>query len=130
MKRPCCTLSKFTSDELISIYQTLNSWEWDRRLGPMPKEFDNNAYSTISPIMHGIESVLGNRAIMRSCHPDMTDEEFEKWWNSFDMRPLTDDIGLNREVRNQFALSGLRVVAVIAWMVNALLVAAIFIAVL
>lgn len=32
------TLSKFTDRELCSIYEQLNYWEWDNRLGEMPEK--------------------------------------------------------------------------------------------
>lgn len=90
-------LSRFTKEELCRIYDNLNSWRWDDRLGKKPngwddlpnyrrtsigKMFFNSKYKIIRPIMAQIEEEIGKKKLLEwhwihNLHK--TKEEFEAW---------------------------------------------------
>lgn len=87
--------------EKCEVYDKLNSWRWDERLGEPPENWERlkrfrdyipgiSKMSYTWPLMLYIESTVGNKAILRHHHIhnlNRTEEEFEKWWkvNGFNM---------------------------------------------
>lgn len=87
------TLSKFTDRELCNIYERLNNWEWDNRLGEMPENFNHlpNTKGTnvrskdkyIKPYMVEIRKRVPVHDLLKYHHLYnllRTEEEFERWW--------------------------------------------------
>ncbi len=94
-------LSQFSELELCSIYNNLNFWNWDSRLGKKPKRWDkmyNFKYKFyqkiipiktkscfISPILKEIRQIVSEKELLRYHHINnlgKTDYEFEIWWQS------------------------------------------------
>lgn len=92
-------LSSFSKDELCEIFDRINSWQWDERLGEEPKNWDNmrrhrkwyqNPFKTtrgkiIKPIMLEIECRVGNKCLLKHHHLHnlgKTEEEFQEWWEN------------------------------------------------
>lgn len=90
-------LSRFTEEELCQIYDNLNSWRWDDRLGEKPNGWDNlpnfrstrigerlfnSKFKIITPIKHEIVCMVGNKKLhewhwIHNLHK--TKEEYEAW---------------------------------------------------
>lgn len=92
-------LSRFSQSELCEIYDKLNGWEWDERLGEKPERFDElPSYNIhwyhklfkrktkdtyIAPAMAAIEKHVSKKELWRYHHVHNlghTDEQFEQWW--------------------------------------------------
>lgn len=83
-----------TTDSLAAIWNTLNCFKWDSRLGDKPKNYDDlpdfkphikkgTKREYISPIMIEIEKIIGKKECLRWHHThnlNRTIDEFEKWW--------------------------------------------------
>lgn len=86
----------YTINELAEIWNTLNNWDWDNRLGIEPfnwQELPNyvpgvidtsevKAYY-INPIMKKIENEIGIKECLKWLHINKlnrNEEQFEKWW--------------------------------------------------
>lgn len=75
-------LRKFTDDELCELYDRLNNWEWDDRLGTPPTD-DREPDSERSFIMESIRHRVGGKQLLRWHHIHnlgRTPEEFERWY--------------------------------------------------
>ena len=93
--------------EWPAVYDTLNHWEWDSRLGDKPAGWDNMPRYTlkkflwsticrenkrartrsriIEPILQYIDGLIGHKAILRYHHLHnlhRTEQQFEDWWDS------------------------------------------------
>lgn len=88
-------LLSFSTDELCEIYERLNNWEWDERLGEAPDRFyelqnyarDGNDSETretyILPYMREIYRLVPVYDLMRHYHIHVlgrTEEQFKNWW--------------------------------------------------
>lgn len=93
--------------EWPAVYNALNQWEWDSRLGDKPVGWDDmplyankkflwfticrenkRAHTRsriISPILRYIDGLIGHKAVLRYHHIHnlhRTDQQFEDWWDS------------------------------------------------
>lgn len=89
-------LYQYSNDELCEIYNNLNHWKWDERLGEIPNGFYDlpnflkRPYGEckqryISPFMREIERVVSQHDLLRYhhiCNLERTEEEFEQWWRN------------------------------------------------
>lgn len=92
-------MKNLSQEELIEIYDRLNKYEWDDRLGDKPEGWgqmpENHRHwyhrilrrrtklDCIIPIMNYIKNRVGQKEVYRYHHLNnlhSTDEEFEKWW--------------------------------------------------
>ena len=93
-------LKQYSQLELCEIYDTLQSWEWDERIGAKPQGFDelpNYNYKLrhkllkpktkedyINPVIAAIEKTVPRKELFRYHHLHnlkRTNEEFERWWS-------------------------------------------------
>ncbi|MDW5300215.1 MAG: hypothetical protein SA378_08775 [Sedimentibacter sp.] len=90
-------ISKFTEDELLQIYNSLNSWQWNELLGEKPKNWDSmkrwhnsiigrlflkSKRDIISPINRQIRDEVGLNKILKwhwINNLGKTKEEYETW---------------------------------------------------
>ena len=100
-------LFQIPESEWPSIYDTLNGWGWDGRLGYKPSDWEEmedfktkkflwiqtyspdrkarTRHSVVAPIVESIRNVVGEKALMRYHHTHnlgRTDQQFEDWWQS------------------------------------------------
>jgi len=106
--RATIELNKVPENEWMSIYDNLNDWTWDDRLGEKPDDWDTMRHvkyrkilwhtsfyfvnhkartlcNIICPIQDYVESCVGKKAILRYHHIHnlgRTNQEFEDWWES------------------------------------------------
>lgn len=93
------SLEGYTTEELCEIYENLNSWKWDDRIGRKPEGWDKfpkynyhwyhklirrrtKMYYIEQP-MEQIENVVPKKEILRYHNVHVlgeTNEDFEKWW--------------------------------------------------
>jgi len=93
---------KFTKKELLEIYNNLNSFEWDNRIGMKPHGFDvlpnysKNKWQTtksiiIKPYFEAITSLLSKKQVLKYHHLHNLHRnifQFYFWW--FTRRKLTN----------------------------------------
>lgn len=89
-------LNKFTTEELCSIYNNLNYWKWDERLGRKPDNFEHlpdyqkkrygiSKDTYITPIIKEIRRRVSEHDLLRFHHINnlgRTEKEFEEWWDA------------------------------------------------
>lgn len=92
-------IAEYSKDVLCEIYDRVNSWQWDGRLGDMPEDFENlpdynwkwyhrllrrkSKMKYIHPICEAIRDLVGEKELLRYHHLHnlgSTNEEFEKFW--------------------------------------------------
>lgn len=87
-----------STDVLAEIYNILNSFGWDDRLGDKPRGYDELPDSKmkikkgtkreyISPINYEIDRRIGRKEWLRWHHKNnlnRTDDEFEAWWKTYE----------------------------------------------
>lgn len=86
-----------TKDELCEIYDKLNRWGWDERIGEKPEGWDEMHYWKIGlwpertrdnylrPICERITEIVSEKELLRYHHIHnlhRTNEEFEMWWEN------------------------------------------------
>ena len=122
-------LLSFSTDELCEIYEKLNNWEWDERLGEIPDRFyelrnyvrDGNNLETketyILPYMREIHRLVPEYDLMHHYHIHVlgrTEEQFKNWWrevgNEFCRFVYSETFG----VRTSVFISVVSVIAVLA----------------
>lgn len=90
-------LSKFSREDLAEIYNNLNRWEWDMRLGEQPEDWSNlpdhirdnkdnlpTKKKIIDTYMYYIKGKIGEKEILKHLHVKIkgkTESEFEVWWS-------------------------------------------------
>lgn len=93
-------LKQYSQLELCEIYDVLQSWEWDERIGEKPQGFDelpNYNYKLrhkllkrktkedyINPVIAAIEKTVPRKELFRYHHLHNLkryNEEFEDWWS-------------------------------------------------
>lgn len=102
------TIKKLSKQDKIEIYNKLNCWDWDDRLGCKPDNWDDipdfmlndqykltTKYKIVSPIIKEIEEVVKEKEMLKYWNVDirkaMTDFKFEVWW-------------IKRKIRKMFGL--------------------------
>ena len=92
-------LNNYTDAELCEIYENLNTWKWDTRLGDKPKRWDGmprynhhwyhkvlrrkTKTDYVDPILRQIRDVVPEKEISRYRCVNvlkMPNETFEQWW--------------------------------------------------
>lgn len=87
-------IDKFSKNELAEIYNNLNSWKWDCRIGPKPKDWDeipnHKPYYTTSkalyviPILEAIENKISDKYCLWWYHKNVLKRtsriKFEHYW--------------------------------------------------
>lgn len=87
-------LEHLSKHELIEIYDNLNNWIWDDRIGEKPNYWDEipkystnkyqiTKYTTIKPYMHYIQSKISLKEYLRYHHIHNLKRkwwQFEIWW--------------------------------------------------
>lgn len=85
---------KFSKQELVEIYDVLNKWGWDDRLGDKLSNWDElvsysldkhvpSKYNIIMPIIKCIESRVSQKALLKYHHLKncgMSRLQHEIWW--------------------------------------------------
>lgn len=84
-------------EELCEVYDKLNHWEWDGRLGEKPIGYDKlkwyhngwrpikTRFSYLRPICKKIEETVTEKELLRYHHIHnlhSTNEDFEMWWKN------------------------------------------------
>lgn len=94
-------LTGYNQSELCEIYNNLNSWKWDDRIGTKPKDFEKlpayngkwyhrlfrrkTKYEVLIPAMNLIKSLVSEKELLRYHHLNnlgSTNEAFEQWWKT------------------------------------------------
>ena len=85
----CEELSDIPYRTLAGIANSLNVWEWPPELPGKPEGWEefscDEKLEFIDPIYKRIKMIIGTKAIARyhaTVERDMTDREFEDWWDS------------------------------------------------
>lgn len=95
-------LNEYSTDELCEIYNNLNSWRWDERVGEKPDNFDKlpkyNVHwwhklfkrktksDYLVPVIHFLYYILPRKDYLYwknvKKRKTMTDEQFERFWRT------------------------------------------------
>ena len=86
-------LNGCSKKQLCEIYDNLNFWQWDSRLGSKPIDFDDmpnrdkssnfQKYREIDPYMKAIEKMTTRKQRLKYHHLNNLGHsrlQFEKWW--------------------------------------------------
>lgn len=113
MKQPDIALQKLAlcnKEILCEIYQKVNSFQWDSRLGEKPEMFDSlpefnwkwyhifrkeTKWKYVRPICQAITAIVGEKELLRYHHIHnlgKTDEEFEQFWNIWQIERVTGKV--------------------------------------
>lgn len=93
-------LRSYSTSELCEIYENLNHWNWDERVGEKPCDWDDipytyhgmrkqrrTKYKVISPFLKNIKHIVGEKEILRYHNVQylrsMNNNEFEEWYKSY-----------------------------------------------
>lgn len=107
-KEVLCKILELSMEELCEVYDSVNSWKWDERLGEMPENFESlpvyntkwyhklfkrkTRYDYVHPICEVIRMIAGDKELLRYHHIhnlNSTNEEFEKFWNRWELEKAT-----------------------------------------
>ena len=88
-------LEELPDEELCEIWNTINNWGWDSRMGEEPEGWSNlqlagirgerSRNSYLGPINYYIHKAASDKALLRHHHIHnlhRTNEEFEEWWRA------------------------------------------------
>lgn len=99
-------LKSLNTSDLCSIFITLNEWQWDLRLGPVPDNWNNmtkqEKYNMLQPVMYIIMDIVPYKNLLGYWHfvkYGTTDKEFEIWWGK-NKEDLEDFITLQNIIRS------------------------------
>lgn len=90
-------INSLSNEELCEVYNVLNHWGWDDRIGEKPDGWERLHYwkvglwpertrhSYLEPICKRISEIVSEKELLRYHHIHnlhRTNEEFEMWWEN------------------------------------------------